>query len=699
MIQINPQTKTFHLSCDTFSYVLQVEDGQLLNLYWGAPLSEADLTYLLPAYQGGASFETRASRMPLELPSMGAGWYGAPALQAENQDGNNLTCLVYRDYKVLPHKPHLPGLPQITPEEGDGETLQLQLVDPLTGLEAVLSYTAAGGGLVRSMQLTNHGSAPLTLTHMASARATVSGRDLEVMHLRGAWARERRPVRIPVGQSSYLVESQRGASGHEENPFLALMRPHTTEDSGDVWAMNLVYSGSFAATAQVNSNQDTALQIGLNPAVHRWLLKPGESFTTPEAVLVYSDRGLNGMSQIFHHLYRDCLCRSPWVHRERPILVNNWEATYFDFNEEKILQIAQAAARIGIELFVLDDGWFGRRDDDHSSLGDWYVNTRKLPGGLRGLAEKIGALGLQFGLWLEPEMISPDSDLYRTDVQDYIIRTVRDILSSAPIAYVKWDMNRNMTEAFSALLPPQRQMETQHRYMLGLYRVMDEITSAFPEVLFEGCSGGGGRFDPGILYYMPQIWTSDDSDALERISIQYGTSYVYPPSSMCNHVSAVPNHQVGRVTGFAMRGDAALGGSFGFELDFNRLPAEELAAAQALIERVKALRSLTQTGRFTRLLSPFEGSNFAAWQFTGENQVLLCCFRKLSEPNPWSTRVYLRDLDPCAHYTDEQGLTYSGSALMQAGLPMTFFPQQDFTSCIILFTKTEEPYAHHRNLC
>ena len=738
MIQINEQSKIFHLSSPAFSYVLKVQDGQLLNLYWGAPLTDADLDYLVPSFRSGASFELLPYRLPLELPAVGTGWYGEAAIQAENADGNNITKLEYRAHKVLPHKPALQGLPHVhsaaavsgsADNNDDGccmggakvdlttdETLQIQLVDELTGLEAVLSYTVLGNGLARSMELTNHGTQALKLMNMASACATIQGRDLEVIHLRGAHSRERQVVRTALGQSTYRVESQRGASGHEQNPFLALTRPHTTEFSGDVWAMNLIYSGSFAATAQVKDTDNTTLMMGLNPVTHRWLLEPGDSFQTPEALLAYSNEGLNGMSHVYHQIYRHCLNRSPWNLKERPILINNWEATYFNFNEEKILQIAERAAELGIELFVLDDGWFGVRNDDHRSLGDWYVNTDKLPGGISGIAKKVNDLGLHFGLWFEPEMISPNSDLYRAhpdwclhapgrsrtearqqlildltrpEVQDFIIKMMKDTLSSAPITYVKWDMNRNMTEGFSAALPAERQMEVQHRYMLGLYRVLEEVTSAFPEVLFESCSGGGGRFDAGMLYYMPQTWTSDDTDAIERLGIQYGTSFAYPAASMGAHISASPNHQVGRVTTMQMRGDVALGGNFGFELDLSRLSAEDMATAKAFVEKVKALRGLTQNGEFTRLISPFNGSNYAAWQFADESRVLLCCYRKLNEPNHCPDRVFLRGLDPAARYTCEEGHTFSGSVLMNVGLPMDFFEHRDFASRVILFTKKE----------
>ena len=398
------------------------------------------------------------------------------------------------------------------------------------------------------------------------------------------------------------MESTRGASSHQHNPFIALLRKDTTEDNGEVYGFNFVYSGNFLAQAEVDQFNNTRVTMGINPFDFSWKLDAGESFQTPEAVMVYSSEGLGDMSRTYHELYRTRLVRGTYRDKERPILVNNWEATYFDFNEEKILEIAKAGSELGIELFVLDDGWFGKRDDDRSSLGDWFVDHNKLPNGLGSLASNVKEMGLEFGLWFEPEMISVDSDLYREhpdwclhvpgrsqsesrnqlvldfsreDVCVEITKRVCDILASAPISYVKWDMNRHMTEIGSALLPADRQRETAHRYMLGLYKVMENITSSFPDVLFESCSGGGGRFDPGILYYMPQTWTSDNTDAVSRLKIQYGTSLVYPIVSMGAHVSAVPNHQVHRSTSMEMRGDVAMSGNLGYELDLTKLSNEE----------------------------------------------------------------------------------------------------------------------------
>ena len=712
-------SKTFHLQGKTFSYVLAVrEDGTLLNLYWGSRLPDSEITYLMDGYQGSASFDPLFGHLPLEMPTRGTGYYGTPAVCAMNAQGNDLTCLTYEDYTIASGKAAIPGLPATYVESPDeATTLIIRLRDKLTSLCADISYTVFEqlDVLTRRTALVNEGSEKLTLTHMQSASVPLYGRDYDLVHLKGSWARERAVVRTPLGQASVRVESQRGASGHEENPFIALCEKSATEHAGSVWSMNLVYSGSFLATAEVNNQHNSRLTIGLNPEVCRWQLAAGETFCTPEAVLVYSDEGFNGMSHRYHTLYRTRLCRGEWRDKPRPILINNWEGTYFDFNEERILAIAERAKEIGVELFVLDDGWFGKRNTDNCSLGDWVVNREKLPCGIDGLAKKVNDMGLMFGLWFEPEMVSPDSDLYRAhpdwclhvagrprtearqqlildlsrvEVQDYIIKAVSDVLGSASIGYVKWDMNRNMMEYFSGDQTPDKQMETQHRYMLGLYRVLETITSSFPNVLFESCSGGGGRFDAGMLHYMPQTWTSDDTDAVERLAIQYGTSFVYPASSMGAHVSASPNHQTGRATTLKMRGDVALGGNFGFELDLSRQSPEDVTEMRRMVEDVKRLRLTLQQGTFTRLESPFE-SNFAAWQFVSadEQDVVLCCYQRLAMPNPASHRIFLNGLCAEAKYRDEKsGKIYSGAALMRAGLPLPR-PMGDFTSWVYEFKR------------
>lgn len=705
--------KSFYLGAGKASYVLHVdEDGRLLNQHWGARVPDGAIQPDLSHYPTLASFDPRTNALPWELPTRGSGWYGEPAVAATNAKGDDMVQLTYVSHAIYMGKNRLPGLPAtFARREGDAETLEIELMDRLTGLRvtAVYGVFKRTGAITRSLRLKNESGEDMQINGVLSASAPVHGSGYDVIHLKGAWARERHVMRQTQGEGEYRIFSQRGASGHEANPFLALCEKSATEFSGEVWAVSLVYSGSFEALSYVNNTENSRLSIGLNPDVFTWKLEPGETFVSPEAAMVYSPDGLNGMSHAFHRLYSENLMRSKWFERDRPILINNWEATYFNFNEEKILQIARRAKELGVEMLVLDDGWFGKRNTDNCSLGDWVVNPEKLPGGLNGLSDRLHDLGLKFGLWFEPEMISPDSDLYRAhpdwclhvdgrarvemrnqlildlsrkEVQDYIIESVSAVLESARIEYVKWDMNRNMTEPFSGAQTPARQKETQHRYMLGLYRVLEEITARFPEILFESCSGGGGRFDPGMLYYMPQTWTSDDSDAAERMFIQYGTSFVYPPCAMGAHVSAVPNHQTGRTTAMQTRGDVALGGNFGFELDLSQLSDADAETVRRLIEREKQVRTLVRTGEFTRLLSPFDHP-YAAWQFRARDnsEALICAYRLMTRPATPHLLLRASGLDESAVYMDDDGNTCSGAALTRYGLWLHL--PGDFTSKVI----------------
>lgn len=705
--------KSFYLGAGKASYVLHVdEDGRLLNQHWGARVPDGALSPDFSHYPTLASFDPRTNALPWELPTRGSGWYGEPAVAATNAKGDDMVQLTYVSHAIYMGKNRLPGLPAtFARREGDAETLEIELMDRLTGLRvtAVYGVFERTGAITRSLRLKNESGEDMQINGVLSASAPVHGSGYDVIHLKGAWARERHVMRQTQGEGEYRIFSQRGASGHESNPFLALCEKSATEFSGEVWAVSLVYSGSFEALSYVNNTENSRLSIGLNPDVFTWKLEPGETFVSPEAAMVYSPDGLNGMSHAFHRLYSENLMRSKWFERDRPILINNWEATYFNFNEEKILQIARRAKELGVEMLVLDDGWFGKRNTDNCSLGDWVVNPEKLPGGLNGLSDRLHDLGLKFGLWFEPEMISPDSDLYRAhpdwclhvdgrarvemrnqlildlsrkEVQDYIIESVSAVLESARIEYVKWDMNRNMTEPFSGAQTPERQKETQHRYMLGLYRVLEEITARFPEILFESCSGGGGRFDPGMLYYMPQTWTSDDSDAAERMFIQYGTSFVYPPCAMGAHVSAVPNHQTGRTTAMQTRGDVALGGNFGFELDLSQLSDADAETVRRLIEREKQVRTLVRTGEFTRLLSPFDHP-YAAWQFRARDnsEALICAYRLMTRPATPHLLLRASGLDESAVYMDDDGNTCSGAALTRYGLWLHL--PGDFTSKVI----------------
>ncbi len=722
MIIHHPDTGIFHLQNQHFSYVLQAEQGVLLHRYWGPALADGPLEGLFAAPGGIVPFDTPFSRLPLEVPTNDTGYMGQRALDVVNGSGDDVLMLRYEGHRILPGKPGLAGLPSSYAEkEEEAQTLQITLRDGVTSLEVLLSYTVFSGYgvLARSTLLTNRGGADMEIRQAAQA-ARLPREASDLLYLKGAWLRERQAIRHPLPRAGFTLDSRRGASGHEHSPFLAALTPDAGEEAGLVYAMTQVYSGSFRMSTDVGVNDEPVMLCGMNPDVFSWRLEPGASFQAPEALFVCSSRGLGGLSALTHPFIRERICRGAWRDRERPILINNWEATYFDFNEDKLLDIARAGAEIGCELFVMDDGWFGRRDLDNCSLGDWVIHPEKLPGGLKQLVDRVHDLGMMFGIWFEPEMVSPDSDLYRahpdwclhvaerprttarnqlildlarTEVQDYVIRAVGDVLRSAPIDYVKWDMNRNMSEAFSAALPPRQRLESQHRYMLGLYRVMEELTRSFPQVLFEGCSGGGGRFDTGILCYMPQYWTSDDTDAYERLRIQYATSLLYPISAMCAHVSAVPNHQTGRTISFETRCLVAMGGNFGFELDLSRTEPKDLATARQAIREYKRLRSLIREGHFTRLADPFRDSSLCAWQFAAKDgsRCLVLVYRGLVQPNGRPYRVFPRLPEEDVLYREKAGgIRATGGALNRVGIPLPD-TAEDFASYLFEFIREEAP--------
>jgi len=723
MITYHEATGVFHLQSKDTSYALKVtKQGHLAHLYWGRKVSGEHLEHLYqlkerPSFTPSTDLTQMSyslDTLPQELPAYGNSDFRYPAYQFQLENGTTVTDFKYESYRIVAGKPTLSGLPSVYVEQEDeGKTLEITLRDELTHAAVVLSYTVFRdyAAITRSVQYRNEGSTVLNLKQALSMSIDFVGSQYEILQLSGTWARERYVHRRKVEPGMQSIESRRGASSHGQNPFLALMSKGATEQHGDVYGINLVYSGNFIAGVEVDPYHHSRMFIGINPFDFNWRLEAGEVFQAPEAVLVHSHEGIGGMSRRFHDIYRERLARGEFRDKERPILINNWEATYFNFNEEKIESIAKAGQELGLELFVLDDGWFGKRDDDTTSLGDWYVDHNKLPNGLEGIVQKVRDLGMQFGLWFEPEMISPTSDLYRNhpdwclhvegrtrtegrrqlildlsreDVQQYIVETISTVLSSAPITYVKWDMNRNMTEIGSALLPAERQRETAHRYMLGLYSVLEQITSAFPHILFESCSGGGGRFDAGMLYYMPQTWTSDNSDAVSRLKIQYGTSIVYPISSMGAHVSAVPNHQVNRMTSIETRGNVALSGNFGYELDLSKFTDEEKEAVKAQVQLYKSVRHIVQFGDFYRLLSPFEG-NDTAWMFVTKDkrEAFVVYVTVLQEPNSSIGRFRLEGLDANAEYEVEgqYGGAYGGDQLMYAGLPIPLF-YGDFQSCV-----------------
>lgn len=726
-IHYNPAKQLFHLQSKDSSYIIQlVKSAYPAHLYWGPKLDAARFSseyYTVERSSFSPNFirEDRTfsfDTFPHEYPSYGTGDYREPAFEVRFQDGSGVTDLKYLKHSIYAGKPQLQGLPATyTETEGEAETLEIVLKDEHSGLTAILSYTVFHDvdAITRSVRLENAGSEPITLERVLSASVHFPDADYDMLQLSGAWARERHIYKRPLVPGIQRVDSKRGSSSHQQNPFIAIMSKGAGEDTGEVYGFSLVYSGGFVAQAEVDQFATTRVTLGLQPFDFQWQLSAGESFQAPEAVLVRSSEGLGGMSRSYHKLYRTRLCRGQHRDQSRPILINNWEATYFNFNAAKIKEIAETGKSLGLELFVLDDGWFGKRDSDNSSLGDWVEDRRKLPEGLEQLGKDIVKSGMRFGLWFEPEMVSPESDLYRAhpdwclhvegrsrtmgreqlvldlsrqDVRDYIVNAVSSVLSSAPITYVKWDMNRNMTEIGSGLLKAEQQRETAHRYMLGLYEVMERITSLFPHILFESCSGGGGRFDPGMLYYMPQTWTSDDTDAVERLKIQYGTSLVYPASAMGAHVSAVPNHQVGRHTPFETRGHVAMSGNFGYELDLTKLTEEEKTNVKLQVEQYKQLRELIQFGDFYRLLSPFEG-NETCWMFVSENksEAFAAYFKVLGEPNAPLRRLKLKGLDPAKTYKlAANGQVYGGDELMHYGIQLEGI-HGDYQSVLFILTE------------
>ncbi|RNA68506.1 alpha-galactosidase [Alteribacter keqinensis] len=708
-ILVNTQPLEFHLQTENVSYILTVmENNQLGHLYYGKKVTHrSSFQHLLRTGERGAtayvnegdlSFSLELAQQ--EFPSYGTTDFREPAVQTMQENGSRISNFTFDSYEISKGKPALEGLPATyTEAEEEAFTLTVILTDKVTGAELTLLYTIfeKTGAIARSARIGNKGAETLRLKRLMSASVDLPDAEYEMVQLSGAWSRERHMENRKLVPGIQSVSSTRGTSSSQQNPFLALKRPDATEHDGDVYGFSFVYSGNFLAQVEVDHYDVARTMIGIHPFDFEWKLESGEAFQTPEAVLVYSDQGLNGMSAIYHELYRSRLARGEWRDKERPVLINNWEATYFNFDEEKIVEIASSAHNLGVELFVLDDGWFGKRDDDTTSLGDWIVDKRKLPNGMKTLGERITDLGMQFGLWFEPEMISKESDLYKArpdwlvqvpgrklshgrhqfvldfsneEVVDHIFNQMAAVLEDAPISYVKWDMNRNITEAGSTSLPGDRQQEVYHRYILGVYDLYNKLTTRFPHILFESCASGGARFDPGMLYYAPQAWTSDDTDAVERLKIQYGSSLVYPLSSIGAHVSAVPNHQVKRITSLKMRGDVAFFGMFGYELDVTKMSEAEREEVKKQIRFYKENRALIQNGLFYRLISPF-GSNETAWSVVDKDQTKAIAgfYQVLAEPNPGFKKLKLTGLNPEKEYrVSGKARTYFGDELMNSGL-------------------------------
>lgn len=706
-IQFYSDSKTFKVDTEHSSYAFYVNRyGKLIHLYYGSKIRDTDLAYL--QYQGYREFHPNPiaedsgfslNSVLQEYPAFGCGDFRRSALAIRGDNGCLCTDLIYKEHHITDGKYTLEGLPAVYDDGKVAQTLTVVMTDPLTGADVELLYAVIEGydAIMRATRIHNRGTMPFTVEHAASCVVDFNTMDFDLVHLQGRWARERQIEREPLTHNVRTVSSLRGSSGHAHNPFTALVAKHATEDAGETYGFSLIYSGSFAIETECDSLDQTRVVMGIHPDQFAWTLNPSETFCTPESVLVFSTQGLGAMSRTFHALYRDHLCRGEWRNKRRPILINNWEATYFDFTAEKLLGLAKEARDLGMEMLVMDDGWFGHRNSDDSSMGDWYVNREKLPQGLKPLAEGVRELGMAFGIWFEPEVISEDSDLFRahpdwvlcapgrtpsfgrneyildltrSDVRDYLVETISAVLKEANIQYVKWDFNRNLTEIGSGAIEKGRQGETMHRFVLGVYEVLERLIAAFPHVLFEGCSGGGGRFDPGMLYYCPQFWTSDNTDAVERCKIQYGTSLVYPLSAMSAHVSAVPNHQTGRVTPLVTRGNVAYTGSFGYELDLFQLNETEKEEIRRQIAFYKEYASVFASGDFYRLVSPFDNSYYCSWEFVSADKQTAVATFVVTRSYPYmSVNLRLKGLDPDKQYRcslDDR--IYYGDTLMNAGL-------------------------------
>lgn len=719
------QDRFFHLKNEHFSYCMRVDDhGHLWHLYYGAPIGLTGAEPLVN-YQKHTSFwsvlpgePNSIDTVPLEYPGSGTADLRPCALTTVDAGFDGVTDLRFDSYEILAGKPHIDGLPQVYLNEGEiAETLKITLKDSVKELYADLYYTLFGfsGALSRFTVIRNGGHSTVRLQKAMTATLSFGDKDFELIHLHGAWGREFELERTPLTKSVQTISSFRGSSSHTANPFAALVRPDTTEDSGEAYGMSIIYSSNFEIETETDTFDCVRVNIGINERGFEWTLNPGESFTTPEAIFVYSANGLTAMSQTYQKLYQNNLIRGYWRDRLRPVLLNSWEGVSFHFDGEKMRSMARASARMGVDLFVVDDGWFGLRDNDHCALGDWVPNEPKLGGTLGELVKYVNDLGMDFGLWFEPEMISEDSDLYRAhpgwaikvpnraaslgrhqmildltraDVREYIVSAVTGVLRSANIVYVKWDMNRNMSEIGSEQLPGERNGEFFHRYILGLYEVLERITTEFPHILFESCSGGGGRFDPGMAYYMPQNWTSDNTDAIARLHIQYGCSMVYPPSLMTCHVSKVPNGRTKRVVPFETRANVAMQGSFGYEFDPSLLTDEQIELIHEEIKEYKQYADLVLHGRFYRLVSPFTTDACAFETVAEDKSVAIATYVFTAGVAMTSRRrLRLKGLDADAVYTEtHSGQTYSGSFLMNAGI---LLPAQrfDFDSVRYIFER------------
>ncbi len=705
--------KTFLLQTKNSTYQMKVSDyGYLLHLYYGERLEDEDLSYLIQLQDRGFSPNPNEAGndrtfsldfLPQEFSSDGSCDYRLSSIEVKNGDGSYAFVGKVAKHEIYAGKYSLAGLPSLWGTEKDRvDTLEIWLTDPATQLTVVLCYSVFEEKdiITRAVKVFNESEDTIYLNRIMSLTMDFMDSDYDFIHFDGRHTMEREWSRNPLAYGIQNVGSFRGASSHQHNPFTILCERGASEDDGRCYGFSFVYSGNFMCKVEKDQYDQTRIVMGIHPKHFSYQLKPGERFTAPEVVLAYSGEGLTHLTHLYHRVYRENLCKSPYVKKERPILINSWEAAYFDFDEAKLLKIAKEAVDMGVELFVLDDGWFGNRNDDNAALGDWDVNTAKLPQGLSGLSEEIHKMGLKFGLWIEPEMVSENSELYRKhpdwclqmprrqpsrgryqlvldlsreDVRNYIVASINGVLDSARIEYVKWDMNRFITDAWSAIVEKEKQGEIYHRYILGLYDIMNRIILTHPEILFCGCSGGGGRFDPGMLYYQPQIWCSDNTDAVCRLKIQYGTTFVYPVSAMESHVSVCPNHQTGRTVPLETRGVTAMDGILGYELDSTKLTKEEKQICREQVKAYKKNYPLIVCGDYYRLTNPYTFSEYVAWEHVspGRDEALISLVLTEKEANDAQRYVKAKGLNPRMQYrVDGMEGSLSGQALMSAGLPV-----------------------------
>ena len=724
-ISFDKEKMTFKLDSATSSYIIKIyNEGYILNKYYGATIPEIFMN-TWDFRPSNASFSPcdpvigengfTPDTAPIEYGCNGSGDFRISALSIRNAAGDTVTDIRYKGYKIYKGKPAINGLPSTyVNNEDEADTLELYAEDAVTGALVTLYYTVFSncGVMTRRVKVTNGSKNKMLLERVMSLCVDLPSMDYDMISLYGRHCKERYIERRPLVHGVQGVESTRGASGHEQNPFVALAEKGSDEEKGWVYGFNLVYSGNFSAFAECDINDCTRLIMGINPTDFEWHLEPGDSFETPEAVMVFTTEGIGETSRIFHRFYNNNLVRGRYKTEKRPLLINSWEAAYFDFDDKKLVEFAKVAKNLGIEMLVMDDGWFGKRNDDHSSLGDWFVNEEKLKGGLAPLIKQINDLGLKFGIWYEPEMISPDSELYRQhpdwcvkvegrepkiarhqyvidfsrkDVRDNIWEQMYKVLSENKIDYIKWDFNRNISDAGSALLPPERKKEFFHRFILGTYEIMDRLVTVFPDILFESCSGGGGRFDPAMLYYSPQIWASDNTDPIERLYIQFGTSVCYPASCVGAHVSANGRNP------FKTNGNVALWGTFGYELDPRKLTPEQLETAKKQIKEYHERYELMRRGDLYRLISPFENRYRAVWELVSPDKaratVTLVTMSYEQHPYKW---LRLRGLDPDKKYLNSvTGETYSGRYLMNVGVLITAYARGTGDSEVFDLTAVE----------